>query len=130
MYFMETTLEKPVDGRHKRVLIIEDELMMAMMLDYMLTGLGYDSAGTAQCLDEALSKIDQESFEAVILDVNLNGQSTFDLAEVLEKKHVPFVFSTGYDKDVLPEKYRYYPILQKPYSQAQLGNRLNAILAA
>jgi DNA-binding response OmpR family regulator len=122
------TIEKselPDTGR-KRVLIIEDEMMMASMLDDMLNELGYETAGMAQNFDNAINKIEHESFDAAILDVNLNGHRT--LADILHDRNLPFVFSTGYNQESLPEVYRNFPALQKPYTMAQLGTRLETIL--
>lgn len=131
---MRTVIDKVFarspNARHKRILIIEDETMMTFLLDDMLTELGYNIAGIAQRFDEASDKIEYEGFDAAILDVNLNGQSTFALADMLQKKNMPFIFSTGYDQASLPEKYRTYPALQKPYSQAQLASHLELLLAS
>jgi DNA-binding response OmpR family regulator len=90
---------------HKRILVIEDEIMMAFLLEEMLLALGYDIAGTAANIDEATKQIAHQSFDAAILDVNLNGKNTFDLAAQLQEKNRPFLFSTGYDAASLPEKY-------------------------
>jgi DNA-binding response OmpR family regulator len=126
--FATENVEKQIDTSQKRILIIEDEVMMGFLLDDMLTLLGYDIAGLAQSINDANEQIEHESFDAAILDVNLNGQKTFGLAAQLQEKNVPFLFSTGYDKGSLPEAFRGLPTLQKPYNQTQLGNLLNELL--
>jgi DNA-binding response OmpR family regulator len=119
---------KALESVHLRILVVEDEVMLVFMLEEILTALGYDIAGTASNLKEAGDQIEHTSFDAAILDVNLVGQSTFDLADQLQKKNIPFIFSTAYSLDTLPLKYQNYPVLQKPYTMAQLGSRLETLL--
>ena len=117
------------DLTSKRILIIEDEMMMSFMLDDMVTALGYEVAGIAPHVEEASEQIEHQSFDAAILDVNLGGKDTFGLADQLQEKNLPFLFSTGYDPESLPDRYRNCPTLQKPYSMTQLGSRLKTLLS-
>lgn len=119
-------LEHPLSGR--RVLIVEDESMVTMLIEDTLADIGCDIAGTASRLDEAFEKISSLSFDAVILDVNLNGRQTYAVAEMLARKGVPFLFATGYDKLDLPEPFRGVPILAKPFRERDLEEALMAAL--
>lgn len=119
-FIMSVTSEGlPVIAR-KRFLIVEDEVMMVFLLDEMLTILGYDIVATASSLDKALEKVETVSFDAAILDINLNGERSYTVADELQKKGTPFFFSTGYAQSSLPEGYRSIPTLQKPYHMDQL----------
>ena len=72
--------------------------------------------------------IDAEAIDAAVLDVNLNGQMSYPIADVLAARSVPFVFSTGYDKDTLLDGYRIFPVLQKPFHRSQLSVVLAKLL--
>ena len=82
--------------RGKRVLVVEDELMIRMLLQDMLADLGYTLAGEAGRIDEALALAKQGEFDVAILDVNLNGQPISPVVEMLIERGLPFVFATGY----------------------------------
>jgi DNA-binding response OmpR family regulator len=118
---------QPEAGR--RILIVEDEMMIAMMLEDMLTDLGYGIAGLAAKPDQALAAIAQGSIDAAILDVNLDGRNSYEIAAALTEKGVPFLFSTGYSALALDERYRGRRLLQKPFRQDELGIALNAVLS-
>jgi len=111
----------------KRILIVEDELMIRMLLDGMLTDLGYTVAGEAGSVDEALDLAKQAEFDLAILDVNLNGKAITPVAEALSQRGVPFVFSTGYGVHGVPDAYRKNPTLQKPFQAEALAQVLETI---
>jgi CheY-like chemotaxis protein len=113
----------------KRVLLVEDEMMVAMMLEDMLEELGYTSIGPVTQLCEAIRIADEDVFDAAILDVNLNGQVTYSVAEVLLRRGIPFVFATGYGSSVLDERFRNIPTLQKPFQSGELARALEAVSA-
>jgi CheY-like chemotaxis protein len=104
-----------------RVLLVEDEMLVAWLLEDMLADLGYAIVGPASSVNQALAMIDAEAIDAAVLDVNLNGQMSYPIADVLAARSVPFVFSTGYDKDTLLDGYRIFPVLQKPFHRSQLS---------
>jgi CheY-like chemotaxis protein len=104
-----------------RVLLVEDEMLVAWLLEDMLADLGYAIVGPASSVNQALAMIDAEVIDAAVLDVNLNGQMSYPIADVLAARSVPFVFSTGYDKDTLLDGYRIFPVLQKPFHRSQLS---------
>lgn len=108
----------------RRVLVVEDELMIRMLLDDMLGDLGYAVAAEAGRIDEALALAQKADFDLAILDVNLNGQSIEPVAAALLARGVPFVFATGYGQRGVPEPYRDHPTLQKPFQLAALKDAL------
>jgi CheY-like chemotaxis protein len=109
-----------------RVLVIEDEMMIRMLLQDMLDDLGHTLAGEAGGIDEALALARQAEFDIAILDVNLNGQPISPVVEVLVQRGLPFVFATGYGQRGVPEPYRMIPTLQKPFQADALALALAA----
>jgi CheY-like chemotaxis protein len=109
-----------------RVLVVEDELMIRMLLQDMLDDLGHTLAGEAGHLDEALTLAQQADFDVAILDVNLGGQPISPVVEVLIARGLPFVFATGYGQRGVPEPYRMIPTLQKPFQTDALALALEA----
>jgi CheY-like chemotaxis protein len=119
-------MNSPFSGR--RVLVVEDEMIVAWLLEDMLADLGCAVVGPAGSVNQALAMIDAEAIDVAVLDVNLDGQTSYPVADALAARGVPFVFSTGYDKDRLLEGYRTFPVLQKPYHQSELGDTLAKLL--
>jgi CheY-like chemotaxis protein len=113
----------------RRVLVVEDEVMIRMLLEDMLSDLGYDVAGTAGGLDEALTLAREADVDVAILDVNLNGNPVYPVAQILTARGVPFIFSTGYGEQGLPDAYRDCPMLQKPFQMENLERALAVITA-
>jgi CheY-like chemotaxis protein len=120
-----------VDGapNGKRVLVVEDELMIRMLLEDMLGELGYTIAAEAARLDEALDAAKNGQFDLAILDVNLNGQTIAPVAEALAARGTPFVFATGYGERGLPDAYRDRPTLKKPFQMDGLSKTIAIALA-
>jgi CheY-like chemotaxis protein len=114
-------------GAGKRVLVVEDESMIRLLLDGMLTELGYTMAAEAGRLDEALAVAKQGEFDLAILDVNLNGHPITPVVEVLVARGVPFVFASGYGRRGIPESYGGVPLLQKPFQAEALARALAAV---
>jgi CheY-like chemotaxis protein len=110
----------------KRVLVVEDELMIRMLLQDMLTDLGYTLAGEAGRIDEAMALARDGEFDVAILDVNLNGQPISPVVEILVARGLPFVFATGYGQRGVPEPYRQRPTLQKPFQADALAQAIEA----
>jgi CheY-like chemotaxis protein len=111
----------------KRVLIVEDELMIRMLLEGMLTDLGHSVAAEAGGLDEAIALAKQAEFDLAVLDVNLNGAPVTPVVEILVERGVPFIFASGYGQRGLPEAYRTAPILQKPFQADALEDAIKAV---
>jgi CheY-like chemotaxis protein len=123
------TAEDPTVAAGKRVLVVEDELMIRMLLDGMLSDLGYTMAAEAGTIDEAMALAKQGEFDAAILDVNLNGKPITPVVDILIARGLPFVFATGYGQRGVPEAYRSNPTLQKPFQVEALAQALTAIAA-
>ena len=112
----------------RRVLLVEDEVMVAWALEDMLAELGCTVVGPAARVDQALAMIEAEAVDAVVLDVNLNGERSYPVADALAARGVPFVFSTGYNKNGLHAGYLGFPMLQKPFERSQLSDALARLL--
>ncbi len=97
-----------------KILLVEDEYLIAMALECALNDAGYDVLGPAPSVRRALKALDGERPAAAILDVNLDGESVYAVADALAALAVPFVFCTGSDKADLPDAYRAWPVVQKP----------------
>jgi two-component sensor histidine kinase/ligand-binding sensor protein len=103
------------------VLIVEDEMLVALDAETQLTDAGARIIGTAHSLDEAKRCIAKSSFDVAVLDVNLNGQPSYPLAELLASRGVPFIFASGYrDLEGLPARWRDVPLINKPYNAIEL----------
>jgi len=113
----------------KRVLVVEDEPMIRLLLDDMLSDLGYSMAAEAGRLDEALAAANAGEFDLAILDVNLNGEPVTPVVEVLLRRGVPFVFVSGYARRGIPEEHSKIPLLQKPFQVDGLARALAAVAA-
>ena len=107
-----------------RVLVVEDETIVSMMLVDMLGDLGHEVVGTATRLDEALRLAATAELDLAMLDLNLAGQQTYPVAEALRARGLRFVFATGYGGDGLPESWRGTPTLQKPFMMQDLEKAL------
>ena len=108
----------------RRVLIVEDEVLISMLLEDMLADLGYAVAATASRVEEAVKLARELEIDAAVLDVNVNGQEVYPVAEALAARDIPFVFATGYGERGLPDAYKKRPTLQKPFQQETLEQKL------
>src|SRR3982750_2127731 len=100
-----------------RVLVVEDEALVAMLIEDMLVDLGCVVVGIASTVEDALARISSSAFDLAILDVNLHGTESYPAAHALAFKSVPFLFSTGYGARGLPDALRSVPVLAKPFGQ-------------
>jgi CheY-like chemotaxis protein len=125
---MEMTTE-PSPAGSKRVLVVEDESMIRMLLEGMLSDLGHSVVAEAGSIEEALSLAKEADFDVAVLDVNLHDQAITPVAEVLVQRGMPFVFASGYGKRGVPEAYRHSPTLQKPFQVEALAQAIEAALA-
>ena len=112
----------------RRVLVVEDEVMVSWLLEDMLVDLGYEIVGPAARVNQALAMVEAEAIDLAVLDVNLNGEKSYPVADALTARGVPFAFSTGYNKEGLPVCYRDFLMLQKPYDMAALAAVLSKLL--
>ena len=115
--------------RTRRILIVEDETMIAMMVEDFLTELGWDVVGPAGSLDSALAMAKDADIDAAVLDVNLNGRDSFAAADILGGRNIPFVFASGYGSDGIAHRFRDVPILTKPFHRDDLDRALCRAMA-
>lgn len=108
------------------VLLAEDEMMVAMMLEDRLEHFGYQVLKAAR-LTACLALAESAPIDLAILDINLAGELSFPVAEVLRRRGIPFVFSSGYGDSGLPATWKDEKILQKPYDSSQLISMLNSL---
>jgi CheY-like chemotaxis protein len=123
-----TNPASPQTGR--RILVVEDEFLIRMLLEDMLTDLGYELVGVAGRVDEALELARTKDFDLAILDVNLDGHDVYPVADLIGQRGLPFMFVTGYGGRGLPDSYRDRPTLQKPFQLDELKKMLAQLLPA
>jgi DNA-binding response OmpR family regulator len=111
------------------VLLVEDEMCLAMMLQDLLEDAGYRVLKAAR-VAAALNLASAEDIDAAILDVNVAGTEVFPVANELRRRGVPFMFASGYGERGVPGEFREYPMLQKPYDPVALGAMLESVLAS
>ena len=107
-----------------RVLVVEDEMAVAMLIEDMVAELSYEIAALVPRLEDAMQYRDSESFDLAILDVHLNGKTVFPFAKELEEREIPFLFVTAYGPLGVPEEFRHHHILQKPFGPVELRRAL------
>jgi CheY-like chemotaxis protein len=110
-----------------RVLVVEDEALLSIMLADMLVALGYEIAAICGDLAEALALAHSGTFDLAVLDVNLNGQKSFPVAETLRQRELPYLWTSGYSRAILPPRLASAPFVAKPYDLADLGRALDEV---
>ena len=116
--------ERP--AKAKRILVVEDEPMIRMLLEDMLGELGYTVAAETAGIEEALEATKNADFDLAILDADLKGQPALPVAQALVTRGTPFVFATGYGE--LADPYRDRPTLKKPFQMDGLKQMLQSAL--
>lgn len=101
-----------------RILLVEDEMLVSMLFEDVLTDLGCDIVGPAATRQKALTLATTERLDAALLDVNLGGEPVYPVADVLASRRIPFAFVTGYGQSSLDERYALVPTLSKPFQLA------------
>jgi CheY-like chemotaxis protein len=110
----------------KRVLVVEDEYMIAQDMVFELTALGVEVVGPVGTVDLALRLAEAEArLDAAFLDINLNGERTYRVADILIARGIPVVFTTGYDENVIPPRYADVPRCGKPVTKVMLRRMLD-----
>jgi CheY-like chemotaxis protein len=113
----------------RTILIVEDEPLIAMMLEDFLDSLGHTVSATCDNVGEAMGEADKGGFDLAILDVNLKGESVWPVAERLRDKQIPFVLATGGHVDPPPPEFANVPVIEKPYTVDRVTPALEAAFA-
>jgi CheY-like chemotaxis protein len=111
-------MDKLLSGR--RVLVVEDEMLVLIMIEDMLADLGCKSVISAATIDKALALIDAQAFDFALLDINLNGSDSHSVAKALSARGVPIVYSTGNTDHGSRDGYADRPVLRKPFKYEEL----------
>jgi CheY-like chemotaxis protein len=112
----------------KRILVAEDEFFIALGVEETLQSLGCAVVGPFSDLAHAAAAAAQEPPDAAVLDINLNGEMVYPLAERLHQLRIPFVFTTGYAKADMPEHFRNFDCLRKPVDARALEQAVQHML--
>jgi CheY-like chemotaxis protein len=118
------TNEKTADSG-LQILIVEDESMVAMMIEDMLEDLGHKVIATSGRMPDASKLVSDASADLAILDVNLNGEETYPLADSLAARRIPLIFATGYGNSGIKAEWSGVPVLQKPFQSRELAEAIN-----
>ncbi len=105
-----------------RLLLVEDEALTGMMMSDMLTELGFEVIGPFGRVADAMAAVGREDFQAAVLDVNLDGEMVYPVADAVLARGVPFVFETGYSAEGNDRRFAQVPVLQKPIERQMLQN--------
>jgi DNA-binding response OmpR family regulator len=111
-----------------RVLVVEDEFLVATLIEDMLESAGCVVSGPIARLADALDAVDHETYDAAVLDVNLGSDRIDPVADALSRQQVPFMFVTGYNSSGLPGQHAARPRLCKPFKMADLVGTLTGLL--
>ena len=110
-----------------RVLVVEDEMTVAMLIEDMVNELSYEIAGVVPRLEDAMRLLDSDDFDVAMLDVHLNGKTVFPFAAELDKRGVPYLFATAYGGRGIPEEFKDHMVLEKPFGPLELGRALMSL---
>jgi CheY-like chemotaxis protein len=116
-------------GEPIRILLVEDEALIALMLEDMVEGMGCAVTGVAPRVDLGLSMAENGHFDVAILDVNVAGENVEPVAVRLNERGIPFVFATGYGEAGVPLRFRDRPVVSKPFRSEQLEAAIQKALA-
>jgi CheY-like chemotaxis protein len=111
-----------------RVLVVEDEYLVALLVEDMLGELGYQVTAIAPNIQAATTAAEDGEFDIAILDVNLNGAMSDPIADILTRRNIPFIFASGYGAAGPHERFSSAPALQKPFEEKELSRALAEVL--
>jgi DNA-binding response OmpR family regulator len=111
-----------------RVLVVEDEYLVAILIEEILEAAGCIVMGPIPRLREALDAVAHDDYDAAVLDVNLAGERINPVADALSERNVPFLFVTGYGANTLPGEYAHRPHICKPFRMAELIGALSSVV--
>ena len=112
------------------MLVVEDESLIAMLIEDMLENLGCVVAASAGSIPEAFEKVREGGFDFALLDVNVAGKPVFSIAEALSEQCIPFAFASGYGSVGMPEEFCTTPVVPKPFRKEELAIALSTALAS
>ena len=110
----------------RSILVVEDEPLIAMMLEDFLESLGHSVTATCESVQDAIVEAERGGFDLAILDVNLKGESVWPVAERLRDKRIPFVLAPGGHVDPPPPEFAHVPVIEKPYTIDRVTPALEA----
>jgi DNA-binding response OmpR family regulator len=111
-----------------KVLVVEDEVLQGLEIMATLSRAGIEAAGPYPTVDGALAAIEGRTFDAALLDINLDGVPSFDVAATLRRKGIPFAFVTAYERSMPPEELCSVPLINKPYKEQELLSLVRGLL--
>jgi CheY-like chemotaxis protein len=115
--------------RSPRVLIVEDETLVSMLIEDMVCDCCGQVVGPASTFEQAITLAVEEDLDLAILDVNMAGLAVYPVADVLRHRGIPFIFVTGYDPGIIPTRYRQAPVLLKPFSYEAFSETFDMAVA-
>jgi CheY-like chemotaxis protein len=113
----------------RSILIVEDEPLIAMMLEDFLESLGHSVSATCDTVGDALTEVERGGFDLAILDVNLKGENVWPVASQLRQRGLPFIIASGGHVDPPPVEFASVPLIEKPYTVDRVTPAINAALA-
>ena len=111
----------------KKILVVEDFVIIALDIEQMLEDLGCEVVGPASHLDEAMELASKANIDGALLDVNLDGQDIDPVARVLDRRQIPFIFVTGYDTLHISDEFQSRPVIIKPFVVDDVSLKMNEI---
>ena len=120
----------PINLADRRILVVEDDMMIAVLIEQVLQDLGCIVVGPAGRLDAALRLAGSEALDAAILDVNIRGELVYPVAEQLRTRGIPFVLASGYGDWALPPAFRSQPRLTKPFTYDDIEAQMRLLCSA
>jgi CheY-like chemotaxis protein len=117
-------------GQKPRILVVEDEFMVGLLIEDMVLDFGGAVVGPAARFDCALQLARDADIDVAILDINLAGTLSYPIARVLRERGIPLIFATGYGESVLSTEFRDHPVLAKPFARKEFDEALSAALLA
>lgn len=110
-----------------RILVVEDEMTVAMLIEDMVHELSFEIAGVVPRLEDAMRLADSDDFDVALLDVHLNGKTVFPFAAELDRRAIPYLFATAHGARAIPQAFRAHPVLAKPFGPLDLSRALLAL---
>lgn len=110
-----------------RVLLVEDQMVVAMEIEDMLRAAGCEVVGPVGSLQAAITLAHEDALDAAVLDINLDGEKVYPVAEELQARGIPFILATGYGESTLPKQWRDQPRLSKPFRREELEQLLRSV---